>query len=240
LGRSSTLLDKHLHKLGLGLTADQLLAQLPDNLTLSSIDGVLCLYDRENPLSQLKVDFIHGSLSYRSKQHLGAENLIKACQIKGQKQISLLDGTCGLGTDSFLLHQAGFKVTAVEKNAIIYALLLDGISRYQQHTSDDSFLKLKLGDLNNQLLKENHDVIYLDPMFPTKIKSAKNKKTMQLFQSIHKVAPDDASVLLGKVLSSACKRVVIKRPIKSPVLTNFKPTFQIIGKTCRFDAYQLA
>ena len=220
------------------LTADQLLAHLPENLTLSSQDGVLCLYDRENPQSKLIVDFIHGSLSYRSQQHLGAENLIKACQIKGQKQISVLDGTCGLGSDSFLLHQAGFEVTAVETNVITYALLLDGIARYEQQVGENCF-KLIFADVNNQLHEKNHDVIYLDPMFPSKVKSAKNKKTMQLFQSIHEAETDNAAELLDQALTSTCKRVVIKRPTKSPLLTNFKPTFQVVGKTCRFDAYQL-
>lgn len=236
-------LERHLLSLnqyfGIELTAEQLLAQLNNHLTLSSEDGVLCLFDRENPLSKLKVDFIHGALSYRSQQHLGAENLIKACQIKGRKTISLLDGTCGLGTDSFLLHQAGFQVTAVEKNAIIYALLLDGMFRYQQHSNQQGF-SLQLGDVAaGQWLEAQHDVVYLDPMFPEKPKSAKNKKTMQLFQTIHQSAADDAAQLLEQALASCCDRVVVKRPTKSPLLTKFKPTFQLLGKTCRFDAYQI-
>jgi len=149
-----------------------------------------------------------------------------------------LDGTCGLGSDSFLLHQAGFQVIAVEKNVIIYALLLDGIARYEQQAGETCF-KLIFADVNNQLDEKKYDVIYLDPMFPSKVKSAKNKKTMQLFQSIHEAETDNAAALLDQALSSTCKRVVIKRPKKAPILTNFKPTFQIVGKTCRFDAYQL-
>ena len=226
------------HLLDLGLAADQVLAQLPDNLTLSYEDGVLCLYDRENPNSKLNVDFIHGALSYRSQQHLGAENLIKACQFKGHNQLSLLDGTCGLGSDSFLLYQAGFQVTAVEKNILIYALLLDGISRYRAHSGEACFV-LKLGDVTDCMNEAYHDVVYLDPMFPGKAKSAKNKKTMQLFQAIHHSESDHASQLLDRALASNCKRVVVKRPSKSPLLTAFKPTFQVLGKTCRFDAYQL-
>ena len=224
--------------LGLGVTTDQLLAQLPKNLTLSVEDGVLCLYHQENPASKLKVDFMHGPLSYRSQQHLGAENLIKACQIKSQNHLSLMDGTCGLGTDSFLLYQAGFEVTAIEKNAITYALLMDGLARYRRHSGAAGFF-LQLGDVTDQLLEKQPDVIYLDPMFPRKTKSAKNKKTMQLFQAIHQTESDNAVELLERALCSSCQRVVVKRPSKSPLLTKFKPTFQVMGKTCRFDAYQL-
>lgn len=220
------------------LTADQIKAQLPENLTLSIEDGVLCLYDIDNPQSKLKVDFVGGALSYRSKQHLGAENLIKACQIKGQDTVRVLDATCGLGTDSFLLHQAGFSVTAIEKNSITFLLLLDGINRYQ-HDSEQSCFVLKYGNGIKQFQNHHYDVIYLDPMFPNKIKSAKNKKAMQLFQNIHQHEPDDANEILNSALRSTCQRVVIKRPTKSPILTSYKPTFQVKGKTCRFDAYQL-
>jgi 16S rRNA (guanine1516-N2)-methyltransferase len=231
-------LDQHLLNLDFRLVADQIQAQLPEHITLSLQDGVLCLYEQENPQSILKVDFIHGSLSYRSQQHLGAENLIKACKIKGQEHVKLLDGTCGLGTDSFLLYQAGFQVTAVEKSIITYALLKDGIDRYEQHMEEQCF-QLVFDDVENQLIETDHDVIYLDPMFPAKVKSAKNKKAMQLFQRIHQNQEDDAAELLNMALNSSCKRVVIKRPSKAPVLTKSKPTFQVIGKTCRFDAYQL-
>lgn len=182
---------------------------------------------------------MHGPLSYRSQQHLGAENLIKACQIKGRNHISLMDGTCGLGTDSFLLHQAGFQVTAVEKNVITYALLVDGLVRYRQHSGEAGFI-LHLGDVTDQLQKKQHDVIYLDPMFPNKTNSAKTKKTMQIFQAIHESETDSAAQLLDQAMSSACQRVVVKRPTKSPLLTKFKPTFQLVGKTCRFDAYQIS
>ena len=236
---SQSKLTQHLVDLGIGLVTDELMAQLPENLTLSSIDGVLCLYDQLNPQSKLSVNFVKGALFHRSQQHLGAENLIKACQIKAQEKISLLDGTCGLGTDSFLLHQAGFQVSAVENNIITYALLLDGVLRYEQQTGESCF-ELISGDVINKLNDKYHDVVYLDPMFPSKVKSAKNKKNMQLFQSIHEMEIDNAAELLNMALSSSCKRVVIKRPTKSPLLTNFKPTFQIIGKICRFDAYQLS
>lgn len=232
-------LNLHQHLACLGIDVDTLEQAIPNHLTLSLQDGVLSLSQRENQTAQLSVDFVAGSLSYRSKQHLGGENLIKACQIKGQNKIQILDGTCGLGTDSFLLHRAGFKVTAIEKNPIVYALLLDGLRRLEQQENSGCF-KLQFGDFKDQLETDKFDVIYLDPMFPAKVKSAKNKKTMQLFQAIHEGQNDDALQLLELSLKASCQRVVIKRPSKSAVLTKFKPTFQVPGKKCRFDAYQIS
>ena len=144
-------------------------------------------------------------------------------------------------SDAFICAQrgqAGFNVIATEKDPVTYVLLLDGIRRLTQGTENSCFT-LKYGNGVKQFQNAQHDVIYLDPMFPNKIKSAKNKKTMQLFQNIHQHEPDDAKEMLKMALSSKCKRVVIKRPTKSPVLSSYKPTFQVIGKTCRFDAYQL-
>ncbi|MGJ8662006.1 MAG: class I SAM-dependent methyltransferase [Marinicella sp.] len=230
-------LKQHLTSLGVDVGAVE--QALPNNLTLSFQDGVLSLYDLNNTQSHLCVDYVEGALSYRSRQHLGAENLIKACQIKGQPGIRILDGTCGLGTDSFLLHQAGFAVTATEKNPIIHALLLDGINRYTKQTGNGCF-ELNLADLTDQLQSHQYDVIYLDPMFPTKEKSAKNKKTMQLFQAIHEDEVDTAAQFLDLALHACCQRVVIKRPTKAPILTQTKPTFQVMGKTCRFDAYHIS
>ena len=223
--------------LHLGADLNAISQQLPKNLTLSLQDGVLCLSTTENPQSVLNVDFLSGVLSYRSQQHLGGENLIKACRIKGRDHIRVLDGTCGLGTDSFLLHQAGFVVTATEHNPIIQALLADGIQRYQQLKGP--CFELLYQDAEALMNESTFEVIYLDPMFPAKAKSAKTKKTMQLFQTIHHEATDQADALLNQALKSQCSRVVIKRPSKSPLLTHYKPTFQVSGKTCRFDVYQI-
>ncbi len=163
--------------------------------------------------------------------------MIKACRIKGREHIKILDGTCGLGTDSFLLQQAGFVVTATEHNPIIQALLADGIQRFQQQRGP--CFELLFQDAKQLMAEKAFEVIYLDPMFPAKTKSAKTKKTMQLFQAIHQEATDQATMLLDQALKSQCSRVVIKRPSKSPLLTHYKPTFQVSGKTCRFDVYQI-
>ncbi len=226
------------HLIRLDLDVKEITGQLPEYLSLGLSGGFLSLYDNDNSHAELSVNFSSDGLSYRSRQHLGVEHVIKACQLKGQKQTSLLDATCGLGIDAFLLHQAGFDVVACEKHPVIHALLKDGLERFEKETSR-KFFTLIYGDSVKTMTQHRFDVIYLDPMFPHKKKTAKNKKGMQLFQALYRGYADDTNELVHHALEVAGKRVVIKRPKNAPIVTKFKPTFQISGKTCRFDAYQL-
>ena len=85
-------------------------------------------------------------------------------------------------------------------------------------------------------LNEIPDVIYLDPMFPHRKKSALVKKEMLAFQSI--IGDDkDSNELLNVCRQLAKKRVVVKRPIKASWLNNCKPSFSMNMKKHRFDIY---
>ena len=84
---------------------------------------------------------------------------------------------------------------------------------------------------------EKFDVIYLDPMFPNRQKSAKVKKTMQYFQEIVFYDNEQEEKLLDLSLQKAQKRVVVKRPKLAPFLAQKFPTHQIKGKTIRYDVY---
>ena len=79
------------------------------------------------------------------------------------------------------------------------------------------------------------DVVYLDPMFPHKNKSALVKKEMRVFQSL--VGADlDADQLLATALKLA-HRVVVKRPDYAGYLAECKPHFSQTTKNHRFDIY---
>lgn len=225
------------HLAHLGLDADHVFAQLPAELTLSLKDGVLFVSDQQN--QHVQVDFLVGKTAYRAAQHTFDEHLIKACRIKNKPEIKILDATCGMGRDSFLMFQSDFEVTACEKHPVIHALLKDGLNRYLNATGELPFLLHQL-PAEQVMAAQSFDVIYLDPMFPQKLKSAKAKKDMQLFQTIHQHTEDNAESLLEMALKRASQKVVIKRPLRSELLLSKKPTFQIVGKTCRFDAFQVA
>ncbi len=224
------------HLVQLGLDVEHIDKNLPQELTLSFEDGVLFVCD--NNKQKVYVDFLHGRIAHRASGHTSGEHLIKACRLKNKTDVKILDATCGMGRDSFLLFQSGFQVMATEQNPLIHALLADGLQRYQAQAQTMPF---QLFNEQAEKIMKTHsfDVIYLDPMFPEKTKSAKAKKEMQLFQVIHQNSEDNAAMLLKKALQSDTKRVVIKRPLRAEMLLSLNPTFQIMGKTCRFDAFHI-
>ena len=80
------------------------------------------------------------------------------------------------------------------------------------------------------------DVVYLDPMFPHRQKSALVKKEMRVFQSL--VGADlDADALLPAALAVAGKRVVVKRPDYAGFLNDMPPSMSIETPSKRFDVY---
>ncbi|ETN92419.1 Ribosomal RNA small subunit methyltransferase J [Gammaproteobacteria bacterium MOLA455] len=82
------------------------------------------------------------------------------------------------------------------------------------------------------------DVVYVDPMFPLRKKSAKVKKQMQAFHAIVGTDPD-ADALLANALAIARYRVVVKRPTGAGFLAETKPNYSLEGKSTRYDIYAL-
>ena len=81
------------------------------------------------------------------------------------------------------------------------------------------------------------DVIYLDPMFPARDKSAAVKKEMALFQLLLEGHEDAGLGLLPWALGCDPSRVVVKRPLRAPPLEDREPSHRIIGKAVRYDVY---
>ena len=188
------------------------------------------------------IDFVHGALNYRRKFGGGKNQLIaKAVGIKPKIKLSVLDATAGLGRDAFVLANLGCDVLMCERSPIIHALLRDGLLRAEKESWFQK-LSLKLNHTYSltyfsQLNENNYpDVIYIDPMFPEKNKSALVKKEMRLLREI--VGDDiDSEKLLDAALLIAKKRVVVKRAKLAPTLTDKKPDVVYIGKSSRFDVY---
>ncbi|MDN6229046.1 MAG: class I SAM-dependent methyltransferase, partial [Enterobacterales bacterium] len=80
------------------------------------------------------------------------------------------------------------------------------------------------------------EVVYLDPMYPHKQKSALVKKEMRVFQSL--VGADlDADALLAPARALATKRIVVKRPDYAPPLADVPAHAVTTTKNHRFDIY---
>ena len=192
----------------------------------------------------LCIDFANKALAHRTKHFApGKEMLCKAVAGKKtsgeEQQLKVLDATAGLGRDSFILANAGHQVTLFERSPYVAALLSDGLRRLQLQESElANQMQLTYGDFLSQAQNsgESWDVVYLDPMFPERKKSALVKKEMRIFKAIVGGDPD-ADLLLAKAFSLATKKVVVKRPKNAPFLDNKKPSHQLQGKTGRFDVY---
>lgn len=190
------------------------------------------------------IDFSHKKIWYRQKNSgTRKEALARAVGLKSNQPITILDATAGLGGDSFILAGLGANMLMLERNPLVHLLLEDALRRGR----DD--IKLREIISRMELLNADTitfldkiditpDVIYMDPMFPEKTKSALNKKEMRMFREIVG-ADEDIDVLLKKSLSCAKKRVVIKRPSRAPHVNNIKPHFYIPGKSSRFDIYMV-
>ena len=88
----------------------------------------------------------------------------------------------------------------------------------------------------NLLLEEEiiPDIIFLDPMFPKRQKSALVKKKFQLLQQLEQPCADETE-LLRAAMGVHPRKIIIKRPLKGPYLAGVKPDYSISGKSIRYD-----
>ena len=193
---------------------------------------------------ELRPDF--AEMLPRIKQGaLQREMLVKAARVKGVEAPRAVDATAGLGEDSLLLAAAGFTVTLCEADPVIASLLEDALARASAHEVLGPIVErmhLVAGDSRIILERAGAstgaqpDVVYLDPMFPGRTKSAAVKKKFQLIHGLERpTEPLDEESLLQAALAARPRKVVIKRPVKGPYLAGVKPSHAIAGKAVRYD-----
>ncbi|WP_442800689.1 class I SAM-dependent methyltransferase [Shewanella sp. AS1] len=204
----------------------------------------LVLNKRDEPkLKGIWVDFVTGAVAHRRKFGGGrGQAIAKAVGLKQGVNPTVVDGTAGLGRDAFVLASLGCKVTMIERNPVVAALLEDGLRRAYQDSDIGEWMRERMTLVHGSSLTdladigEQVDVVYLDPMYPHREKSALVKKEMRVFQSL--VGADlDADGLLTPALALASKRVVVKRPDYADDLDGIKPSTRIETKKNRFDVY---
>ncbi len=207
----------------------------------------LCLHSINQNYSPLVIDFVTGKSRHRRLYGGGSNQpLAKAVGIKPGYRPNVFDLTAGLGRDAFVLATLGCQVSMFERSAVIACLLdfalnqaaraddiedvgnIVGRMRLTESDSREFLVNLKPEDLP--------DVIYLDPMYPHRDKSAQVKKEMRIFRDL--VGDDsDASDLLNISRQKTIKRVVVKRPKGAEVLGHSRPDFQVSSKNTRYDCY---
>lgn len=191
----------------------------------------------------VEVSFSGNAMLHRLRHGGGkGEQVAKAVGLKKGVTPTVLDATAGLGRDALILAALGCEVTLFERHPVVRALLKDGIRRGSQSSEvaevvsrltlvEEDFL-----EASDELKDESYDVVYLDPMFPERSKSAMVKKEMRVFKDV--VGGDlDSNNLFAPAHRIAKHRLVVKRPKLAPFLADKAPSHQLKGKSGRFDIY---
>jgi 16S rRNA (guanine1516-N2)-methyltransferase len=213
---------------------------------LSYEDGHLAIQETGHTSGgALWIDFTGGRAAHRRQFGGGrGQPLARALGLKGGANPTVVDATAGLGRDGFVLASLGARVTLLERSPILAALLADGLARATSHAEVGGTILPRVQLINTDSrdwlrhcpAAQRPDVVYLDPMYPAREKSALVKKEMRFLQAL--VGKDeDAAELLAAALTCASKRVVVKRPKGAPPLAGPLPSGAVVSKNTRYDIY---
>lgn len=171
---------------------------------------------------------------------LHKELLVRAAKLRNAGGVPFaVDATAGLGEDALLLAAAGFRVRMYEHEPTIAALLRDALERARKDDRlADVVGRMELVEADSVEALRNldctPDIVYLDPMFPQRKKSAAVKKKLQLLQTLEQPCGNEDE-LLGAALAAGPHKVIVKRPVKGPYLAGVKPSHSLAGKAVRYD-----
>ena len=184
-----------------------------DGFVLASLGCNVCMLERNPIVHSLLADGLsRGVTAGREYAQQGDDELEQVIS-----RLSLLEGNAA----SYLSNLLGKLVGAVREQD-------------KEHNKEQG----KEQDQEPETQVWRPDVVYVDPMFPLRKKSAKVKKAMQAFHAIVGTDPD-ADGLLADALAVARYRVVVKRPAGAGYLAETKPNYSLEGKSTRYDIYAL-
>jgi 16S rRNA (guanine1516-N2)-methyltransferase len=195
-------------------------------------------------VKELRADFVEGAVAHRLRFGGGrGQPIAKAMGLRDGKTPTIIDGTAGLGRDSFLLASLGAQVTMIERSEKMHALLVDGMDRAAKEGGElrDIIGRMTLlqGDAKDLLPGLDGESILIDPMHPARKNSALVKLELRQVRDI--VGTDeDAAELAQVALKHAGSRVVLKWPVKAAPIAGIKPfSHQRLGKTTRYDVWMV-
>jgi 16S rRNA (guanine1516-N2)-methyltransferase len=218
------------------------------DLQLLFHDDLVELFDKQLKTT-LSIDFLKGTLAHRQQFGGGrGQAIAKAIGLKSGATPNILDTTAGLAGDAFVLATLGCPVTMIERSSVVYTLIENAIERASLSDKFQTILKQGFQLINcdaNDYIKQQlsaeakpPDVIYIDPMYPHRKKSALVKKDMQILQRLHG-KNDNSADLLENALLYANKRVVVKRPLHADSINNRTANTCIKSKKTRYDIYTI-
>jgi 16S rRNA (guanine1516-N2)-methyltransferase len=192
--------------------------------------------------SALAVDFVGGATGYKLRTGAARSHaLLKATGMAPGRSLTIIDATAGLGRDSFLLAAMGATVTLIERSPQVHALLAEALEAARAESPDLAAIidrmTLLHGDARELLRTLQADVVTVDPMHPERTKTALVKQQMRLLREIVGTDPD-VTELMQAALAARCSRVVLKWPLRAEPLQGVrKASYQIAGKTVRYDVF---
>ena len=189
--------------------------------------------------TEVRVAFDSASMRHRRR---GGQNelLGRAVGVKAERKPLIWDATAGLGRDAFVLADLGCHVTLNERIPVLAWLLSEAVnaasvSAYQQVREAAVRMTVITGD-SRQTAVPPEAVLYLDPMFPERKKTAAVKKDAVMLQRLAGTT-DDADQLWAWAWAQPVKRIVLKRPLRAPLLGPQRPSHTLSGKSVRFDVF---
>ena len=189
---------------------------------LTQADGVIVVY--KTKLSYFEGDkelFFHLDTSALKIKNNDNEPLIEI--IDNEKQ-NILDCTMGLAGDSIILSYYEHKVTALEKNKIIYLIVSNGLKNYISHDEkiNSSMRRIITHNIDSVKFLKNcpdnsFDIVYFDPMFSHNIEESKN------LAGIETLANQDfpTADFLIEAKRVAKKKVIVKAHFKDDIFEKF-------------------
>lgn len=187
-----------------------------------------------------------------TKRAAGVSLLARACNLAPRQSITLLDAMAGWGVDGLALQLRGAKVVQVERNPGAWALLRDLRRRFGFSTEPADLHCADAWQVLQDSPAAAVEVVYLDPMFAPRKKTALPNKRLQLLAQVTNVNPTTTNPVLAETgemsveptleewvaaaQQVASTRVVVKRRLKDPPMQP-SPAWQLKGKTVRYDCY---
>ena len=225
-----------------GIVADALELPLTNDAssnTISLVVGETAAWLQEADV-KVSIQFDSPAMLYRRR---GGQNelLGRAVGVRADRKPAVFDATGGLGRDAFILADLGCRVNVCERSAVLAWLISEAVSsgshsRYAFVKAASERLDVLFGDSTFQSVK-NASVIYLDPMFPERKKSAAVKKDAVMLQRVAGTSGESLQPLLEWAFDQPVQRIVVKRPLRAESFFSRQPSYTVRGKTVRFDVF---
>ncbi|MEX0431238.1 class I SAM-dependent methyltransferase [Spiribacter insolitus] len=214
-----------------------------DGLYLTADSNGLALCRALRPPVCMRAEFLRGAQGFRmARQRHQREAIARACGVGGGSCPRVVDATAGLGRDAFILAATGAQIILLERSAVVYALLVDGLRRAAGGGAEDIVSRMTaihieaVEWLRGHGTDEKPDTVYLDPMYKGRRRAAAGKE-LALLQALLGPPESDAE-LFEAARTAACNRVVVKRHRRAPALAGITPDYRLTGRSTRFDVYR--